>query len=66
MKKYLIILIIVFGVFTNVYALEPQNKSIDILYSNIYEKGLEKTIRDKFDDDVKIDIPNNQNYPKTI
>ncbi len=66
MKKYLVMLIIAFGIFTNVYALEEQNKSIDILYSDIYEKGLEKTIRDKFDDDVKIDIPNNQNYPKTI
>ena len=66
MKKYLVMLIIAFGVFTNVYALEEQNKSIDILYSDIYDKGLEKTIRDKFDDDVKIDIPNNQNYPKTI
>ena len=66
MKKYLIILLIVFGAFTNVYALDSENKSIDILYSDIYEQGLEATIKSKLDKDVKIDIPKDKDYPKTI
>lgn len=66
MKKFLVILLIIMGAVTNVYATENSNKKIDILYSDLEDKSIEEVLKKELGENVSLEISKDEDYPKTV